>query len=192
MGKVFNKGLSEDNKKEGILKGLKDIKDKNQKLLSTFSTTNKINKAPKNKVNNQGKNLIYSTKYSFAKFKNIDDIKELLLDSMHKKLKDFHEKFTGLKNVTSQTKDSKKLKTKVLKNAGDLYNNLYYIYKNKYNKEISSLDTENKKKLDYKKLRLSDDHQYPSEEEETSEKPTKIDFDELNEQITKEETEINK
>ena len=190
MGKVFNKGLSEDNKKEGILKGLKDIKDKNQKLLSTFSTTNKINKAPKNKINNQGKNLIYSTKYSFAKFKNIDDIKELLLDSMHKKLKDFHEKLTGLKNVTSQTKDSKKLKTKVLKNAGDLYNNLYYIYKNKYNKEINSLDTENKKKLDYKKLRLTDDYQYPSEEE-TSEKLTKTDFDELNEQIIKEETEIN-
>ena len=30
LGKVFNKGLSEKDKKEGILKGLKNIKDKNE------------------------------------------------------------------------------------------------------------------------------------------------------------------
>ena len=48
MGKIFNKGLSEDNKKGGILKGLENIKDKNEELLHTFSTTNKVNKAPKN------------------------------------------------------------------------------------------------------------------------------------------------
>ena len=29
LGKVFNKGLSEDDKKEGVLKRLKNIKDKN-------------------------------------------------------------------------------------------------------------------------------------------------------------------
>ena len=66
---------------------------------------------------------------------------------------------------------------------------MYYTYKNKYNEEINSLDTENKKKLDYKKLRLTDDYKYSSDEEQ--EKPTKTDFDELNEQITEEETEIN-
>ena len=54
----------------------------------------------------------------------------------------------------------------MLINAGDLYNSLYYIYKNKYNKKINSLDTENRTKLDYKKLRLTDDYEYPSEEEE--------------------------
>ena len=30
LGKVFNKGLNEEDKKEGILKGLKIIKDKNK------------------------------------------------------------------------------------------------------------------------------------------------------------------
>ena len=40
LGKIFKKGLSEDDKKEGILKELKNIKDKNEKLLNTFSTTN--------------------------------------------------------------------------------------------------------------------------------------------------------
>ena len=29
FGKIFNKGLSEDNKKEGLLKRLKNIEDKN-------------------------------------------------------------------------------------------------------------------------------------------------------------------
>ena len=47
LGKIFNKGLSEDDKKEGILKRLENIKDKNEELLNTFST---INKAPKNKI----------------------------------------------------------------------------------------------------------------------------------------------
>ena len=42
-----------------------------------------------------------------------------------------------------------------------------------------------------KKLRLTDYYQYPSEEE-TSGKLRKTDFDELNKQIIKEETEINK
>ena len=52
------------------------------------------------------------------------------------------------------------------------------------------MDAENKKQLDYKKLRLTDDYQYPPEEE-TSEKLTKTDFDELNEEIIEEETKIN-
>ena len=37
LGKIFNKGLSEEDKKEGILKGLKNIKDKNEELINTFS-----------------------------------------------------------------------------------------------------------------------------------------------------------
>ena len=48
LGEIFNKGLSEEDKKEGILKGLKIIKDKNEELINTLSATNK---APKNKIN---------------------------------------------------------------------------------------------------------------------------------------------
>ena len=54
-----------------------------------------------------------------------------------------------------EKKKQKELKNKVLCNAENLYNKLYYIYKDKCNKEINSLDT--KKKLDYQKLSLSDD-----------------------------------
>ena len=50
LGKIFNKGLSEEDKKEGILKRLKNIKDKHNEPLNTFSTTNKTNKTNKTPV----------------------------------------------------------------------------------------------------------------------------------------------
>ena len=88
-------------------------------------------------------------------------------------------------------KKKKELKNKVLSNAENLYNKLYYIYKDKYNKEINSLDTKNKEKLDYKKLRLSD-YQYLSEEEqEEKQKPTKDDMIALNKRIISEEIDLN-
>ena len=58
----------------------------------------------------------------------------------------------------------------------------------KYNKEINSLDTKYREKLDYKKLRLSDDL-YSSEEEQ--EEKTITDANASNEQIIKEETNMN-
>ena len=36
LGKVFNKGLSEDDKKEGLFKRLENIKDKNEKQLQAI------------------------------------------------------------------------------------------------------------------------------------------------------------
>ena len=143
LGKIFNKGLSKEDKKEGILKRLEKIKDKNDELLSTFSTTNKANKTTK--INNQSKILTYSTQYSFEMFRNIDDFKELSLNSMYEKLNDFLKKLTRFKIVAPRTKDKRILKNKVLSNARNLYNDLHYIYKDKYNKEINSLNTENKK-----------------------------------------------
>ena len=94
--------MKEEDKKEGILKRLENIKDKNEELLNAFSS-----KSRKNKVNNQSKNLIYNSQHGFAKFKNIDEFKGLsLLESLHKKLKNFHTKITSLKNVPARTKDN--------------------------------------------------------------------------------------
>ena len=53
LDKILNKGLSEDDKKEGILKRLENIKDKNDKLLNTFNKTNKFFKNKTNKTKNQ-------------------------------------------------------------------------------------------------------------------------------------------
>ena len=101
LGKVFNKGLSEEDKKEGILKRLENIKDKNEELLNTFSTTNKT---PKNKTNNQSKKKIYNSEHSFAKLRNIDDIKKLSLDSMFKLMREHHKKFSSLNNLVREQK----------------------------------------------------------------------------------------
>ena len=40
MGKVFNKGLSESDKKEGLLKRLKNIEGKNEKPLEVKNEAN--------------------------------------------------------------------------------------------------------------------------------------------------------
>ena len=48
------------------------------------TNTNKVNIKKK-----QDKNLIYNSQDSFIKFKDIDEFKELSLDSMSKKLNDF-------------------------------------------------------------------------------------------------------
>ena len=169
MGKIFNKGLSEDDKKEEILKRLENIKDKNEKILYTFSATNK---SSGNKINNQSKKLICNAEHSFAKLRNIDDIKKLSLLSMDSLMREYHKKFISLNNLALRTENNKKLKQEVLINAGDIYNELYYIYLNKYNKKINSLCIKNRKKLDYKKLRLANiyDYLYKKEKEKIQEK----------------------
>ena len=144
LGKIFNKGLSKDDKKEGILKRLENIKDRNDELLITFNTTNK---SSKNKINTQSMKLMYNTKYSFAKLKNIGDIKKLSLNSMYNLMKDHHKKFTKLNKLVPRTEHNINKNKKVLINAENLYNELYYIYKNKYNKKINNLDIKNRKSL---------------------------------------------
>ena len=144
LGKIFNKGLSEDDKKEGILKRLENIKDKNEELINTLSTTNK---ASKNKTNNQSKKLIYDGNHSFAELKNTDNIKKLSLDSMFNTMKDYHKKLNKLNNLKTRTKDTEKRKQEVLTNVGNIYNELYDIYKSKYNKKIDRLSAKNKKSL---------------------------------------------
>ena len=132
MGKIFNKGLSEDDKKEGILKGQKNIKDKNKELINTINTANK---ATKNKTNIQGKKLIYDGNHSFEELKNIDNIKKLSLDLMFSIMKKYHKKFNNLNKLKRRTKDNEKRKQEVLTNVGDIYNELYDVYKSKYSKK---------------------------------------------------------
>ena len=132
MVKIFNKGLSEDDKKEGLFKRLENIKDKNEELINTLSTTNK---APNNKINNQSKKLIYDVNHSFAKLGNIDDIKKLSLDSMFNLMKEYHKKFNSLNKFKPQKENNKKRKQEVLTSVGDIYNDLYDVYKSNTSKK---------------------------------------------------------
>ena len=142
MDKIFNKGLNDEDKKEGVLKGLKNIQDKNEELINTLSATNK---APKNKTNIHSKKLIYDVNRSFPKLKNIDDIKKLSLDSMFCIMKEHQKKFNSLNKLKAQTKDNKKRTEEVLNNVGDIYNELHDICKSKYSKKMNSLSAIDKK-----------------------------------------------
>ena len=113
-------------KKKDYVKRLENIKDKNEELINTINTTNR---ATKNKISIQSKNLIYNSKHSFVKYKDIDEFKQLSLDSFYKKLNKFNDEITSLKNVSSRKEEKKDLKYQVLSNAKKLYNELYYIYK---------------------------------------------------------------
>ena len=75
----------------------------------TDSTKSKANKNKADNQNKQNKNLIYNSPHSFVKLKDIGKFKELPPDFMHKKLKDFHKKFTQLKNFIPQTEANKNL-----------------------------------------------------------------------------------
>ena len=73
---------------------------------------------------------------------------------------------------------------------------MYNIYRSKYNKKIDSLSAKNKKKLDYKQLKISGDYRYSSDEEqEEQEEQDKKPFDpeeNIEWMINKEDTHVNK
>ena len=102
LGKIFNKGLNEEDKKEGLFKRLENIKDKSEELIKRFIAT----KASENKINIQNKNLVYNSKYSFVKFKNVEG---LSLDSIYNQMKDFSNQVTSLGNVNWRTKEKKEI-----------------------------------------------------------------------------------
>ena len=64
LGKVFNKELDKDDKKEGLFKRLKNIEDKNEEQLQLFSKANKISRLAKNESDYNYDN----NKFAFYKF----------------------------------------------------------------------------------------------------------------------------
>ena len=69
------------------------------------------------------------------------------LNSMQKRLHNFHKRFTKLKSVNPQIEANDDLKAKVLDNVGDIFNELYYIYKEKYEEEKDALNEKTHRKL---------------------------------------------
>ena len=78
LGKIFNKGLSEDDKKEGLLKRLKNIEDKNEKPLEV-----------KNKANENIKEVtdFVDQPLSFEAKELIEEIRVIQKDVDYRKLK---------------------------------------------------------------------------------------------------------
>ena len=64
MGKVFDKWLTKEDKKEGLLKNVKNIRDKNEELkLKAFSAANKVGKTANNETDYN-----YDTRFAFYRF----------------------------------------------------------------------------------------------------------------------------
>ena len=50
-------------------------------------------------------------------------------------MKEYEQKYDKLDNLKARIESNKKRKKEVLTNVSDIYNEFYYIYKNKYNKK---------------------------------------------------------
>ena len=78
LGKIFNKGLDKDDKKEGLFKRLKNIEDKNEEQLKLLSNTNKTSSYIKNESDYN-----YDNNFAFYKFyRDFQNFKNRSLESM--------------------------------------------------------------------------------------------------------------
>ena len=62
-GKIFKKGMKEEDKKEGLLQRSRNIEDKNEEQLEVFSRANKISRSSKNESDYN-----YDNKFDFSRF----------------------------------------------------------------------------------------------------------------------------
>ena len=104
LGRIFNKGLSEEDKKEGLFKRLKSIKDKDEKLLEVKNKTEENIKEVTDFVDQP---------LSFEAKELIEEIKNIQKDLDYKKLK-----IRGGNNVDYNFSDYKTFK--------ELFRELYY------------------------------------------------------------------
>ena len=63
LSNIFTKELNIDDQKEGLSKGLGNIKDKNEELLNSFSAANKVSKAAENQSDYN-----YDNTFAFCEF----------------------------------------------------------------------------------------------------------------------------
>ena len=88
------------------------------------------------------------------------------LDPMFNLMKEHYKKCNSLINLKPQRRENKNKRLEVIIHVGNIYSKLHDIYRSKYNKKIDSLSAKNKKKLDYKQLKISGDSRYSSDEEQ--------------------------
>ena len=112
LGKIFNKGLKEDDKKEGLLKRLKNIEGKNEEQLKAIEDEGKQLDAIKNITNKNLKAISYFTQLS-------PEAKELY-QRFKKEINDIDpEKFVCVKS------DGTIFNFNKFKNSLDLASNIY-------------------------------------------------------------------
>ena len=128
LAKVFDMALAEEDKKEGLLKSVKNIGDKKKELLKAFSAANKVNKATKNESD-----CNYNHKYAFYRFyRNFGKSKRMVsIDSKHHVLKELYKFLSDFANHKPATIETKDCKNRVMHNVNQLYNKYFDTYKEK-------------------------------------------------------------
>ena len=70
-------------------------------------------------------------------------------------MKEHHKKLNSLIDLKPRSSENKNKRLEVIIHAGNIYSKLYYICRSKYNTKIDSFSAKNKKRLDYKQLKIS-------------------------------------
>ena len=151
LGRIFNKGLSEEGKKEGILKRLKTIEDKNEKLLEVKDKTKENIKEVTHFLDQplsfEAKTLIVEIRviqkdadyrklkirggnnvdYDFSDYKTFKELfrdryyKETTIDDVERKQDEFSAVIVALKNYVPRNNKYVEAKNKLLNNVNNFY-----------------------------------------------------------------------
>ena len=127
LGKICNKGLTEEDEREGILKSVKKIGHKKKELLNAFSTANKVSKAAKNESD-----FNYDFKYyAFYKFyRDFKKFNRMSLGSKYDEINDFYTLLNAFINTHEATNTkTKNRKNRILNNVNQLYHQHFDTYK---------------------------------------------------------------
>ena len=203
LGKIFNKGLSEEDKKEGLLKKLKNIEDKNEQLLEIKQKTENIReitdsvkqplspaayalidkiRAIQKVINYKKLSFTDGNKvtYDFRDFKTFSDLfnnhrlKKMAIDDTKMMQNEFYLKLNDLRKYGAREHEYIEAKHSLLDNVNNFY---------KWRKMI--IDGFKKGIFQF----IHDDDQ--SEQQQTSEEPIKTDANVFIKLINKEKTGIN-
>ena len=150
LGKVFNKGLSEEDKKEGLLKKLKNIEDKNEQLLKIKNKTKNIKevtdfvgeplsseaealigeiRAIQKNVDYRKLKIIGGNKvtYGFSDCKTFNELyrdlyyKNMTINNAEMKQNKFNSKRDALNNYSPKNKKNIEAKNSLINNAKNVY-----------------------------------------------------------------------
>ena len=136
LGKSFNKGLSEDDKKEGLFKRLRNIEDKNEEQLKLLNNTNKNSSYVKNESDYN-----YDNNFAFYKFyRDFQNFKDRSLESKYNDISNFYKTLNKFKNHKTNTGETQQHKNRVMNNVLKLYNNYFDSYKKTFNKTNETFD----------------------------------------------------
>ena len=129
LSKIFNKWQTEKDNKKGLLKRLRNIKDKNEEQLELFSKADKTSRLAKNESDYNYDN----NKFGFYKFYRVlENFRKSSLGSKYNNISEFYGLLNELKtNQVLATDKTRERKTRVINTVVKLYGYYFDFYKKK-------------------------------------------------------------